>query len=156
MNDDNTELAAAINACRSADGLLRWETIREAGRDPNSPIHQHLTWDPAKALDKCHKEEVRVLVRKLRIEVQISEEVTVRVPTYVPAMTETATWRRTDEIEPASDLARKTVLRELSYVAGALGRARKIAIALGVENEIETLIAGVASVDTRLRSKTDA
>jgi hypothetical protein len=150
VSDVSSDVKLALEAVRDPDGLLRHERMVEAARDPSSPLHQHYTWDAQEALDKCHIAESRALIRRLRIPYVITPVISIRAPAYLPEPTESMAWRRISDVEPGSDMARKMVLKELAYVGGVIGRARNIAIALGLRHEIDDLMSAIANFERRL------
>lgn len=81
---------------------------------------------------------VEVVIRNERV--TVSTVAYVRDPSLPPAQ---QGYISIEKLRTEEDLAREAIVTEFKRVAGALQRARAIAAALKVEDEIDSLIAGV-------------
>lgn len=63
---------------KNPEGLLTAAEVVEAARSPESVLHDHFTWDDAKAAEEWRLEEGRRLIRTVYVEIQER-----RVPAYV-------------------------------------------------------------------------
>jgi hypothetical protein len=142
-------LTNELEALRSEDGLLRPETIVAAARDSASPLHNHFEWDDAAAAQIYRIAQARALIRQVKIPVRIAT-VIVRTNAWVPSPTVKNAYERVDEVDPGSAKAHAIVMDELTRCAGILGRARRIAIALGLESEIDDLIQSLEGIRARV------
>lgn len=144
------EVARAIEALRDPKtGLLRPEDVVDAARDPASVLHGHFEWNDAKAAVYFRIEQARTLIRTLKIEIEVGPTVVTTV-TYVSNPRALGTYRRLDEIEPRSDTAKEVLLAELNRISTALGRARKIAAVVGLDQEIDDLLDALTAAKTRV------
>lgn len=141
-------IADTLESLRDADGLLRIEAVIEAAEDPASPLHEHFEWDDGEAAHLYRLDQAREIIRAQRIPVKIGPT-TIRAVTYIPAVNQTGAYQVLRDVPPSSDLARSVMLSELSRVGGALGRARNIAAVLGLEAELDDLLAALSMVRER-------
>lgn len=134
------ETAGAIQAIAERNGgCITPDMVVEAARNPASPLHEHFTWDIREAARERWREQARALIRAVRVEVTTTD-FTYRVPVFVrdPVVPENIQGYvslgrlRTDE-----ELAREALVAEFARAAAVLARARAIAAALGLADEIE-------------------
>lgn len=134
------EVAEALRAIAVANGgKITPEMVVDAARDTSSPLHEHFTWDDEKAAGAFRLVEARALIRSVRVDIVMTTH-TLKAPEFVrdPAMASdkqgyvSLGHLRTDE-----DVAREAVVAEFARAAAALSRARTIAIALGLSDEID-------------------
>jgi len=143
-----SDVANELESLRDADGLLRIERIVEAARDPDSPLHSHFEWNEGKAAHRYRLGQARVLVRAQRIDVRVGP-VVVPAAHWVLSAKVVGAYQPLAEVERSSDAARVLILNELSRVGGALGRARNMAAVLGLEDEVDSLLASLAGLKER-------
>jgi hypothetical protein len=147
-----TQITAALEALRDDDGLLRIETVVAAATDPASPLHSHFEWNDGDAAHRYRLGQARTLIRAQKISIRVGPAV-IRSVTYVPAIDTKGAYRRLDEIEPSSDLAKTILLGELQRVGGALGRARNLAAVLHLESEVDELLNALSSLRATVASE---
>lgn len=145
-------VADAIRAIADRNGgRITPDMVVDAARSPASPLHEHFTWDVREAAEERWRDQARALIRAVRVEVTTTE-FAVRAPIFVrdPAAPETVQGYvslgrlRTDE-----DLAREAVVAEFARAAAALTRAKAIAAALGLADEIEEVRERVLRISER-------
>jgi hypothetical protein len=141
----NTSIAAVLESLRDEQGLLHIERVVEVAADPESPLHNHFEWNDGDAAHRYRLNQARTLIRAQKIPVRIGPAV-IRSVAYVPAVNMTGAYQLLSEITPSSDLARSVMLNELKRVGGALGRARNIAAVLNLQDEIDHLLAALATI----------
>lgn len=149
MSEATHEVASALEGLRDSAGLLSPEAIVDAARDPASPLHAHFEWDDARAGHHYRVSQARTLIRSVKLALRIGTA-NVTTVAYVPSPISHGSYRRMDEVLPRGDEARSIMLAELSRVSGALGRARKIATVLQLENEIDDLLGALESARHRV------
>jgi hypothetical protein len=142
-DEEKRRLAEAeLQAIAAAnDGRLTAEMVVQAARDPSSPLHDFFTWDDAAAAAAHRIAQARALIRSVRV-VFRTETVTVRAPYFIRDPDKPPNEQgyislpqlRTDE-----DAARAAIVTEFARAAAALQRARSIAVALGLEEEVTGL-----------------
>lgn len=143
------QLKDEIETIRDSDGHLRTEKIVTVAADPDHPLHNYFTWDDDEAAHRFRLHEAAALLRRLNVPVQLGP-IIVKAPLYVPSVNEAGAYKRLVDIIPHSDEARETLLNELARVAGALGRARRIAAVIGDEHEIDDLMASLSAATMRI------
>ena len=143
--EHSAAIAAALEALRDYDGLLHTDAVVEAARDPDSILHNHFTWDDSEAADKYRIEEARDLITSVKVSIRLGPTL-IRAVCYVPTIAQISAYRRLDEVLPHSPDARGIILAELSRVGGVLGRAKKIAAVLQLDDEIDLLLEALLAV----------
>lgn len=122
-------------------GLLTPELVVEAARDPTSELHGFFTWDDAEAAIQHRLAEARSLIRSVKVEVRL-DRVTVQAPFFVrdPATpAKVQGYASLGRLKTDTDLAREAVLAEFARASSALQRARALAAALDLAEEVTTL-----------------
>ena len=141
-----------IGALRAMEGRTNGqldprEVVREA-EDPQSPLHPFFEWDNDAAAEAWRLEQARVLIRRVKFEVQI-EDRQVRTVRYVAEP-------RTDEAMYASlpkvrrpDHVASVMAAELARIVGNVDRALGIArvkaamLPAGLPESLESLRQGL-------------
>ena len=144
----------ALEALRDEQGLLRPEAVVEAASHHESVLHGHFEWDDSKAAFSFRIAQARTLIRSERIPIRIGA-ITVSAPAWVPASATRGAYQRLDEIESGSAHAHAVIMDELQRVAGILGRARRIAAVIGLEQELDELLQAATEVRSRAASMTE-
>jgi hypothetical protein len=151
----NDAILHELDALRDGTGRLRPQDVVEAARNPESILHKHFEWDDHQAAQAHRISQARQLIRSVTINLVV-REVELRSIAYVrdplsPA--KESSYLRMSQIEPASDIAREIVLTELGRVASALGRARGVAQALDIVDEIDDLLHAISGLRANLASE---
>lgn len=128
------------------DGKLTPDVVVAEANDPDSPLHRHFTWDDSEAAAKQRLHEARQLIRSVRVEVK-TETLTIAAPMFV--RDPTADGRQQGyvtvaSLRPNEDLAREVIVTEFGRAAAALARARAVAAALGMAEQIKEVEGRVA------------
>ena len=134
-------LAKAIKRLERDDGKLLPEDVLNAARDPKSPLHDHFTWDETEAAHKHNLHEARQLIRAVRIDVVIND-VPIKVCGYVrdpECQANEPGYRNINTVRREEDLARATLVDEMQRVISAVNRAKKLALLLGVKEDVENI-----------------
>jgi hypothetical protein len=137
------DVQAAIQAIADANRgkltpRLVWTTAKA---DRSSPLHPHFTWTIRKAAEERWDDQARELIASVTVvyrtrHISLSAPVYVRDPS-VPTRDQgyiSIARLRTDE-----DMARDAVVYEMQRAAAALLRAKGIAFALGLTDQVEML-----------------
>lgn len=123
-------------------GELTPDRVVEVASEPTSPLHELFVWDDEKAGAAYRVIQARDLIRSVRVELVIEERV-LRVPKYVHDPD-----RERDEqgyveltaLRTETDRARAVVRMEIDRATSALKRANRVAEALGLTGELDSLI----------------
>lgn len=137
-----TRLAAENN------GLLTPDNVIDAAQNAASPLHNWFEWDDDAAAHMYRVEQARHLIRSVRVDVTTSHH-TVRVPAFV----HDPECERGEQgyisirgLAHDEDKARDVVCAEFSRALSALNRARALAEALGIEDQIDEVSAQIRRV----------
>lgn len=129
-------------------GRLTPSVVVEDARNGDSPLHDLFQWDVDNAAMRYWLHRAREIIHSVRVQV-ITEKFTVKAPFYVrdaslshkeQGYVSVATLQK----DPIG--ARASLREEFSRVESSLARARTIAVALGLEDDLEGLIAHVVRV----------
>ncbi len=125
----------------SQTGRLLPSDVLEEARDLNSPLHGYFEWDDATAAEQHRLRQARQLIRRVRIDV-IVHDVPLSVVRYVRDPDPDANggaYRHIMRLRTEEDLARATVIDEMTRVSKAAKRAKAIAAVLGIQADIEAI-----------------
>lgn len=133
-------------------GRITADEVVAAARHPESPLHDLFEWDAGKAAMEHWRERARQIIRSVKVIVR-TDVTTVRTVGYLrdpERESDEQGYRSIAAIRTDADLAREVCVAEFSRAAAALRRAKDIAAALGVGDEIDTLIEGVETIRARV------
>lgn len=134
-------------------GRLTPNAVLEDAKDPDSPLHDSFEWDDEKAAHAHRIEQARALITSVRV-VQRTDKTAVRAVFYVrdpSAENDEQGYVSTSTLRSDQDMAREAVVAEFTRVADALRRAREIAKALDLGDEIEGLLRSVVDLRERIQ-----
>jgi hypothetical protein len=129
------------------------EAVVEAARDEASPLHGYFEWDDASAAHAHRLHQARVLIKGWRITVEHEERV-ISVPMYVESPDKPSGaqgYVTFDKLRREPDTAQRALQAEIDRAAGVLSRARTMAIALGMEDELEASLNGLSLFRERVQ-----
>lgn len=144
----NTEIKAILVEMEAA-GQLNAAAVVESARDPASPLHDRFEWDDGLAAEEHRKAQARALIRSIKIRVE-THNISLRVPAYVADPEQDSGYVATARLRGDEDRARDVLVTEFARAASALARARAIAAALGMEDEIDTLRGQIIELGDRI------
>lgn len=132
------------------EGRLTPEAVVAAARDPESALHEHFTWDDAEAAQKRRLDEARALIRSVKVVIR-TEPFVLKAPQFVhdPAAGKDQGYISIGRLATDEDRAREAVMAEFSRASDALSRARSVAEALGMSDEIEQVRGQVLQLSER-------
>lgn len=139
-------------------GVLTPDNVVSDAQRPESPLYSLSIWkgwDREKAAHAYWLEAARELIREVRV-VMSNETTIISAPFYVrnpDADGDDQGYVSVAEIRNDEDRARAALLAEFKRVADMLRRAREIARALGMEEDVERLIAGVSGLREMVGAK---
>jgi len=149
MSTSKEVIAQALQALSDQNGgRLSAEIVVEAASFPDSPIHGLFTWNDEIAGQRWRLEQARELIRSVRVTVT-TEEKSVTSVFYVrdpAAESSEQGYVSLPTLRRDPEGARAAIVAEFSRAASALSRARSVADALGMAEQVDDLIARVTSV----------
>lgn len=149
MTEKITDAVRTRLAELERDGRLTPADVVEDAKNDDSPLHKLFEWDTDKAAYNNWLHTARVIIKSVRY-IPVEETVTtIRAPQYVrdpDAAPKSQGYISVGELRSDPVTARASLRLEFGRVESALGRARSVAVALGLEQEIEALIAHVVRV----------
>lgn len=136
----------ALLASRNG-GRLTPEAVVEDAKAKDSPLHSHFTWDVRKAAQAYWVEQARTLITSVRIEIR-TDTTSITAVAYVrdPTAGKSQGYVAVERLRTDRDLARDALSTEFSRVGDMLRRARELAAALDVQDDVDDLIERVVGV----------
>jgi hypothetical protein len=131
-----------IRATLAADGRLTAEALVADARRKDSPMHELFDWDVKRAAQAHWLERAREIIRTVKVVITTSH-VSVRVPAYVrdPQMaSHLQGYVSTHSLMADPAEARRALIIECERAATTLKRARTIALALDLSNEVDAML----------------
>jgi len=130
------------------EGRLTRQGVLDDARDEDSPLHPCFEWDDGIAAEKYRLDQAGQIIRSVELKITTTK-FTYMAPMYArdaDMPTNVPGYRNISMLRGDEDRARDTVIAELSAVGDRLARAKAIAIALDLSDEIDDLLAHVLSV----------
>ena len=136
---EKQHVVKALQRIQEQHGHLTAEVTVNEARNPDSPLHPHFDWDDATAAEKHRLEQARALIRSVKIQVttderKVSTVCYVRDPDtdhgYVPTLS----------LKDDTDRAREALMSEVRRAQAAMERARDVADALGMRDDVERML----------------
>lgn len=134
-------------------GRLTPDAVVADARDPESPLHDAFEWDDREAADRYRTQQARHLISSHRIYIE-RREVTIHANAYVRdprAGDREQGYVSVASLKDDKGRAREALENEAARAAAHLNRVRSLAVALGLEGEVDAIIADVV----HLRAKID-
>lgn len=130
------------------DGRLTPAEVVEDARKKSSPLHDHFEWDVKEAAQARWLDTARRLIRTVQVEYQINR-IRIEAPVYIrdpERMTREQGYVAVERIRNERDLAEEAFRDEVRRLVSILSRCQRLAIALGIENEVDIeQLAGLAA-----------
>jgi hypothetical protein len=148
-----TDSVRARLAALEHGGRLTPASVVADAQSPESPLHGLFEWDDRKAAYDQRLHIARLVIRSVRYLAVDETVVVIKAPNYVrdpdaPAAVQGYVSVSQLRADPVS--ARASLRQEFSRVEGALTRARSVAGVLGLDHEIEDLIAQLVRLRERV------
>lgn len=135
-----------LQSLETAEGELTPDTVVDDARLKSSPLHSLFEWDKSKAARAWWIQQAREVIHSVRIQI-VNETFTVQAPIYVRDPEATGQgYKRVSVLRNDPEQARAAVSYALETAAGHLRRAYEMAGPLGLEHEIEELVARVTGL----------
>lgn len=157
MSANRDKIIRRLNRLGSRVGgldVLRPEDVVADAKNPTSPLHGCFEWDDAKCGILYRLEQARTLIRGVIIETTSAKgEQTVSVAWVRDPRAEPNTpgYVHVSQLRSEKQLARAALLNELASISALIERASSLAVALGLEDELE----GLAKSLERVRGRVD-
>jgi hypothetical protein len=144
--------AACIKALEDAAGRCTASGLVEAASDPKHPLHGDFIWDNRKAAHEYRLHTARTIISSVRILVENTDK-TITSVAYVrdPAAAKHEGYVSVRQLRTERENAEAALLAEMGQVQARLERARELAGALDLEDQVTDLIEGVSSFSSRIR-----
>ena len=138
-------------------GRLTPDAVVAAAASKASPLHELFEWDQKKAAHQHRIEQARSLIRSVRVNITthrtiISTVAYVRDPDLE---SDEQGYVATVSLVGDSDRARATLVDEFSRAASALRRARELAAAFDMVDEIEAVTSTIDDMRTRVVARVE-
>lgn len=152
-------LRDAISEIASRNGgTVTAEAVLAAARNKKSALHAEFEWDDKKAAHEHRLDQARALIRSVKVEIT-TETTIIKTVAYVrdpdlPA--EDQGYVSIASLRGDADRARAAIVAEFSRAAAALRRAREIAIALDMADEVDAITESIQVVRTKVEARVEA
>ena len=156
MSTEAVRAALAEIAERNGGRLTPDAVVKEA-RKPASPLHGYFTWDVKEAAAERWLDQARQLIRSVRVEVTTTQ-FSMRAPEYLrdPAAGREQGYISIRRLATDEDMAREAIVAEFSNAAAALSRAKAVAAALGLADQIEEVRSRVIALTEQVGERPSA
>ena len=137
---------AAIKRLENENGQLQPKQIVEAARSVKSPLHDLFDWNLKRAAEHWWLHRARVILQSVTIQVT-TQEFTYKASAYMVDMSvEGQGYRSVVALRSDAENARESLVYTLEIAAGHIRRALDLAMPLGLSQEVDDLLARIASV----------
>jgi hypothetical protein len=137
----------------SKHGTLTPDLVVADAKRKESPLHDLFEWDTKKAAMSHWHDVARALIRSVRVQV-VNESRVITAPYFVrdPSLPSNVQgYTSTASLRSNSELARDAVAEECSRAAAAFRRAKEVAAAVGVDQDIEALLEQTTMLGKRVK-----
>lgn len=143
-----TEIHIARIQILAQHGRITPAAILADAKQTESPLHELYDWDVQRAAEAHWLQRSREILRMVKVVVHL-EETSVRIPAYVRdnnSSPKEQGYVSLDTLVLDTTAARRTLIIELGRVVSMLERARKIAIGLDLDQEVNQLLEDVTGL----------
>lgn len=151
ITDEVKTQLLAIAAKRN--GRLTPDDVVADAKRKDSPLHAMFEWDVKKAAAQHWVDTARAIIGSVEVRVTM-DHITVRVPFYVrdpSAKSDEQGYIAVSALSRDHDSARVAIINEFQRAADQLRRARHLAMALGLANEIDGIVASIVDLRDRVK-----
>jgi hypothetical protein len=139
-------------------GQLTPNVLVDDAASAESPLHAMFEWDDAKAAAKHRLDQARAIIHSVKVKI-VTEHVTIQAPMYVrdpSASGKQQGYVSVAQLRADPSQARESVLLEFGRAESALVRARAVAVALNLEEDIDQLVARLTGMREQLSEEAPA
>jgi NTP pyrophosphatase (non-canonical NTP hydrolase) len=147
----NKQQQEFISALADDNGHIRPQDVIDAARPEESPIHRMFPWDVGEAAHRHWLDVACRLIRFVKLEIRVDRSI-VAVPGYIIDPQRDLRVKRYLDVRLAredAETSRLALLEELERIAQAIRRAQKVAMALGLQDELAQLLQDVSQLQTK-------
>jgi hypothetical protein len=147
-----------LQAIETEHGKVTAALVVEAARDPEHPWHDRIDWNDDTAAERWRLTQARALIRSVRYERRTETRI-IAAPAYVrdpDAMPHEQSYVSVATLRNDQDRARTALIGEFSRVASALRRAREIADALNLADEVRAMLTQIEGLRVALQQPSHA
>lgn len=158
MNRKLTDAHVTHIALLFASGRATAEEVLTDAKQPTSPLHDLYDWDLQRAAEEHWLDRTREILRMPKV-VVVTETLQIKVPRYLrdpAAEAREQGYVSLAELRTDPVAARRALAQEFERAAGVLKRARGIAVALGLAEEIERLLEQLLGLRRLVSEEPDA
>lgn len=134
-------------------GILKPELVVAKAAADDHPLHSYFEWNDSVAAHSHRVSQARALIRSVKVSVTV-EHRTVETVFYTKnpeAEKSESGYVALPRLQTDAELAARALTAEFARVVAALERARGMAIALGVESQVDDLLDRLRSLSSELR-----
>lgn len=139
--DAKKPVIAHLHFLEQKHGHLTPEMVVNDAMSPDSPLHGEFMWDKDTAAQAHWIEQARRLIRSVKIIITTETKV-IKTVAYVRDPTKEGNeqgYLSVERIRGDKDIAREALVEEFKRAGSALQRAQRLAIAFGIEDQIEVM-----------------
>lgn len=143
------EVRARLAMLENEHGQITPAMVVEDAKQKDSPLHGLFDWNVKSAAMKYWIHQARTIIHSVRLVSSLVETVTLKTPHYVrdPSVPRGEQgYVSVAQLQKDPERARESLRIEFSRAEGALTRARALAAALDLEEEVELLLMGVSGL----------
>lgn len=140
-NISKRELVEILDGIADKTGRLTPDSVVEAAKDPDHPLHDRFEWNDAAAAHSNRLATARRLIAYAQVKVR-HHKITLSAPAYVrdpQAAPGQQGYRSVISLRSDSDSARAAILAEMDRVRSILRRTRSLVLVLGREEDLDDL-----------------
>ena len=148
---------AILQEIEKQHGKVTADLVVDAARDPDHPWHDRIDWDNETAGQRWRLMQARALIRSVRYERRTETRI-IAAPAYIrdpDAEANEQSYVSVALLRDDHERARSALIAEFARVASALRRARELADALNLANEVQAMLNQVEGLSTILRRPPD-
>lgn len=140
---------ARLRALESTDGRLTAQRVVQDARHARSPLHRLFNWNTKHAAERWWLHRAREIIGAVTV-VITNETTTIRSPVYVH-LPEEKGYQTVAMLRSDPNQARESLIYTLEMASGHLRRALDLAAPLGLQNQVDALIAEIVGVQRVIR-----
>lgn len=134
-------------------GRASAQELVDVAADPANPAHPAFEWDNEIAGNQWRVEQARRIIRSIRVVADIRSPISVIAFVRDPeAKDEAQGYVATTVLRVDHDLSRRALVDEVRRAVAAMERAREVAVALGLEGEVDSILDALTGFAARVRA----
>jgi hypothetical protein len=137
----NQKMIDRIKQLEDREGRITPDVVLKDAEKSSSPLHDYFEWNDTKAAHAYRVDQARMLIRSVEVIIK-TETISIRSVGYVrdpEAQANEQGYRSVSKLRSEKGLAHEALTAEFIRIAGALRRAKDLAAAFDLENEIGDL-----------------